>query len=635
MSQDIYLKKSYFQNSNQKANNQFVPYHDNALNHLQIFSNELSNKLNCFEKGQQWYVGEGQRRALFKHTDATSSLINNKKTSMFDGQEIGDSPEMLAVKRTAANITQFFLEHEISKNESTFDSDLRTIQSFYTNLKDACTSYLDQKKYGWKTIWHYGESYRRYQLVKNTLTRARAESKIIDSKAKDYYAYFKDKEDDERPLWINILEECRTKELNINYTDKNVEYCKGFNNEKYIKLQTDSETVGYVMEEERNVSGDEMAENYFSNRKEVFYEECVNQTTSEAGANALAKDFFRSIDNCFRNNDTISNKICRIVMIKNKDFRSERMKEKIMGIIKEEFDKGFDNRISRATDQRSKEKANNCKVRFDALLESETIQSLIMEYGEYYYNYLDRKWLFDNAKLDENADVTGHCVATYRLAELLGIPALVPAAAKVKYHDKYNNMQKGILTTQRKSENQAYVKTYREIRGIPYDISMQMNSLRVLDLLTGRPKRSDATIAFRVNKNEEDGKYSISDVIGKNNDICFGKLTYKEITSRTNRPIKDRNGMTISVIDERVYRNVLALDDSIVKYLFAELLSQEEIKYFLNRLHGVQELLRKLVESNAVKIDNETTRKANSKILGRKWKAGRTLEKMDWVYKEA
>ena len=492
MSKDIYLKKSYFQNPNQEANNQFVPY--NALNHLQIFSDELSNKLNCFENGQQGYVGEGQRRALFKHADATGSLINNKKTSMFDGREIGDSPEMLAVKRTAANITRFFLEHEISKNKYTFDSDLRTIQSFYTNLKDACTRYLDQKKYGWKTIWHYGESYRRYQLVKNTLTRARAESKIIAGKAKDYYAYFKDKGDAERPLWINILEECRTKELNINYKDiEKVECITGNDNVQYIKLKADPVTTGYVIDEERNVS-------------------------------------------------------------------------------------------------------------------------------------MDKNATFNNAKIDENANATGRCVATYRLAELLGIPALVTAVAKVKYHDKYNNMKKGRLMTEKEGERVSVTSIFRDFQDVPYDLIVQLNSLRILDLLTGRLERKADTILFCSNKFTNE----FSDIMVKPDGMSFGKLTYKEISSRTNRPIKDRNGITISVIGENFYNNVLALDDSIVKYLFADLLSQEDIEYFLDRIHGVQKQLRRLVESNAVKFYNDNTRREYSVIQANRWDESGGLEIKDY-----
>ncbi len=48
------------------------------------------------------------------------------------------------------------------------------------------------------------------------------------------------------------------------------------------------------------------------------------------------------------------------------------------------------------------------------------------------------------------------------------------------------------------------------------------------------------------------------------------------------------------MIDQELFDRVLGLDESLVRYAFADLLQKEEMEDFLDRIDGVQELFRKL-----------------------------------------
>lgn len=48
------------------------------------------------------------------------------------------------------------------------------------------------------------------------------------------------------------------------------------------------------------------------------------------------------------------------------------------------------------------------------------------------------------------------------------------------------------------------------------------------------------------------------------------------------------------MLDRRLYENLLALDDDIVTYEFEDLLSPEELKCLLDRIHAVQQEFKKI-----------------------------------------
>ncbi len=96
--------------------------------------------------------------------------------------------------------------------------------------------------------------------------------------------------------------------------------------------------------------------------------------------------------------------------------------------------------------------------------------------------------------------------------------------------------------------------------------------------------------------------------------MCFGTLTYEQIVYRDEegenpfsdnfkRIVSPEIGFLFRVLDRRLYENLLALEDDIVTYEFGDLLSPEELRCLLDRIHAVQQEFLKIdPERDDVKI---------------------------------
>ena len=229
-----------------------------------------------------------------------------------------------------------------------------------------------------------------------------------------------------------------------------------------------------------------------------------------------------------------------------------------------------------------------------------------------------------NLRLDENksANISRRNVATTRIADLLGIGDVIARSRTAKITDSAGNSMVGNLMEGAKgvvgSEALAMRVDRKAIayaqRTGNYDVTkhnfdeygsemdfdqpvMQkgMTSLQVLDALCGQQDRHREN--YLVELDEEGNAIGLK---GIDNDFSFGRSDLDQASKGANRDLNSKlrdvvqqGQIVLPHMDKQLALNILALNDSTVKYALADLITQEEIDWFLRRLHDMQAALRK------------------------------------------
>ena len=590
MSGEFYLKKSnlrydmndnFVETGNQLAGSLTVqtvqgrkPLLDQRM--VKFLAEKQDKKEKEQDEGETW-------KAFYKHWNLTDILEKDVRISLWDRKVKADSVEMQAVKDFASQVTCFMLKTEISYNEGNFLSQKAKILENYDNLIHACRVYIDEKKCGLRLIYR-GEGYRRYELVKKTLARACSEKNQLEQRSDRFFQDFQQlKYNDERPLWINILTECRTSQLKLN---KNTIRHVGGNCSDVIEI-AQGKKKEYFKETTYNHTLQQKCDQYIDR---ALKSDLVKGMSEEEGI----KGFLEIISKYFENEKfDVYNGV--------KDFQNQQQQE-ILGA-----------GLKRVLGQiRYREVQGKQDELYSFLTKDDkSVDRLIADFFIYYKRSSTQEDIATFvAKIPEGANITNRNVATYRLAELLGISDLIPAVKKVRYRDENENDHQGILV-----EGAEGIKWYKaKDDKVPYDNAayIQLNSLQILDTLTGQVDRNGSNCIMEkseAGKNSKDSK--ISRIKGIDNDMCFGKISYEDYTyygehieyaNYSIMPIENGKGSVLKLIDKKVFDGVLALDDDLVKYAFADLLTQDEMKFFLNRIHGVKKLFRKIQNKGTVCI---------------------------------
>ncbi len=543
--------------------------------------NEEEDPLFHNQQGKR-YEGEEWKTYLKLQND-TDRLSRNKRTGYFSSKKINDSGMMKEVKQALHDVTRFYLETTMASTEAEFEEQLGQIQRYYQALKEKCGIYLANKKGGIKRIYR-GEGYQRYQLVKNALTKAQVEMAVLESRAKQVFEAFANEENEqERPLWVNALAEARTRRINLNNPNVGqIEYTGG-NTSNIIKLTAQSGEVAYIKKNENNLPIEYKIGNFISK----YMDSGTAKALINEGVSAEELQVLLSfLGNCFCYNAAI-----RHSFMESNDLNAQHFENGQIKAI----------HIKNAFPKAGVQIPDNLKHIFQ---KERVANQVIKDFGTYFYrNNMAYGIATGVAKMDENSSITDRNVATYRLAELLGLSELIPATTKVIVTDQDENEQKGILMAEARGKELWEANRNVDAKDASYDkgLYLQMNSLQIMDIIAGQIDRHNANMLL-----ESEGDH-FTKLKGIDNDLCFGKITYKEIvTNKTGsedvKSLEGENGIKIKFIDKKVYDRVLALNDEIIRYTLADLLTDGEMKALLDRLHGVQKLFRRIKPADNVKI---------------------------------
>ncbi len=546
-----------------------------------LAENEEEDPLFHNQQGKR-YEGEEWKTYLKLQND-TDRLSRNKRTGYFSSKKIDDSGMMKEVKQALHDVTRFYLETPMASTEGEFEEQLSQIQQYYQALKEKCGIYLANKKGGIKRIYR-GEGYQRYQLVKNALTKAQVEMAVLESRAKQVFEAFANEENEqERPLWVNALAEARTRRINLNNPNVGqIEYTGG-NTSNIIKLTAQSGEVAYIKKNEKNLPIEYKIGSFISN----YMDSGTAKAMINEGVSAEElKVLISFLGNCFCYNAAIRHSFMESDNLNAQHFENGQIKA---------------SHIKKAFPKAGVQIPDNLQHIFQ---KERVANQVIKDFGTYFYrNNMAYGLATGVAKMDENSSITDRNVATYRLAELLGLSELIPATTKVIVTAQDENEQKGILMAEARGKELWEANRNVDAKDASYDkgLYLQMNSLQIMDIIAGQTDRHNANMLL-----ESEGDH-FKKLKGIDNDLCFGKITYKEIvTNKTGsddvKSLEDENGIKIKFIDKKVYDRVLALNDEIIRYTLADLLTDGEMKALLDRLHGVQKLFRRIKPADNVKI---------------------------------
>ena len=214
----------------------------------------------------------------------------------------------------------------------------------------------------------------------------------------------------------------------------------------------------------------------------------------------------------------------------------------------------------------------------------------------------------NNAQIEEKSEISKRNVATSRLAEMLGLGNMV---AKSEMADVIINgkKMKGITMEEAAGEKTTDVKNGAEKEGKVFRYSplafRQLLNLQIFDIICGQVDRNGANYLCEKGVNSETGNVEITKIKAIDNDMAFGKLTYKQLFERGSkglnrmRNIENRKGLHVPAVDKALADKIFALDEKKINYAMCDILSKEERKALFDRIKGVQKALRKKLNEEA------------------------------------
>lgn len=539
------------------------------------------------EQGEEW-------KAYHKLTSDSKNLTENRRTAYFSSKTVEDSAAMTQVKEALDAVTSFYTQKEIPADEEAFAAQLSELQKLYGTLRRHCERYLAEKKGGLKRIYK-GEGYRRYQMVKKAHTKASVELAVLEGRAKQVFESFRDNENEaERPLWVNVLAEARTRHLDLQRGEAGSVTYTGGNTSNVIKLTAPTGEVAYIKKNENNVPLGQAIESYI---REYMESGEVREMLETDEKPETIRAYLSFLGKQLGGPGPIHQYFLVSGKVKAPDFASGRVTPDLFAQALEQVHKPIPREIQQ-------------------FFHTPYAARILKNFGAFIFRH-DTSYsaAYEIAKIEKNSSITDRNVATYRMAELLGIQDLVPATQRVVYLDKDGKRNQGILMAEAKGKElwEAGNEVLRDERMDSADpvtldkgIYLQLNSLQILDTITGQIDRHNANVMM-----EYQGK-KIVKIKGIDNDMCFGKLTYKEITNPKERvgemkPLEENGNSQLLYIDRKVYDSVLALQDEMVTYVFADLLKKKEMTALLDRIHGVQKFFRsiRIGESKVRIVDAE------------------------------
>ncbi len=549
-------------------------------------------------------------KAYHKMQTSAATLKRDTRTQFLTGKKKADSALMKDVKDATEALTRFYTETTISDDEDDFEEQLKQAMTLYDTLQKNCRTYLENrgKNEGWKRF-RMGEGYRRRRMVEKTLARASVERNLLENRAKLVFAEFEDvMAEQERPLWVNVLAETRTRQLDFSHLEEGsrIEHTGG-NTSTVLKLVNPNKgEVAYIKEEEMNVPAQQMTEKYIS---EYLNSDFVKGLEEEGIERKSVEKYLIFLNLCCQYSDYIRSNFINTNGVRADNFLDKNKQARFKALLLDA------------------EKRGHLVIPEEVrpFLDNAYAGQIAGEFGAYFYRCNMTEGIATGmARIAPNANITVRNVATYRLAELLGIADIIPATMRVKYKDTAGKDHHGVLMAEAKGK--AYFDTNEDMRAelsekkkrvdrkqVPNEVTdykeeviLQLNSLQVLDLLTAQVDRHLRNIVI-----EKQGKYYVQ-AKGIDNDMCFGTLTFEQLMERDEeeasrvspniRKLENADGFIFRVLNRNLYENLLALTDDMVKYVFADLLSKKELKCLLNRIHAVQKIFAGLEENEDLTI---------------------------------
>lgn len=228
----------------------------------------------------------------------------------------------------------------------------------------------------------------------------------------------------------------------------------------------------------------------------------------------------------------------------------------------------------------------------------------------------------NDAKIDAKSDVSKRNVATSRMAKILGLDYMVAGStiADVTVNGK---KMSGIAMEEAKGEcyidiGEAAVKKKRKPRYSPKAFKQILN-LQIFDVICGQVDRNAANYLCTYEEKANSNVTEIKEIKAIDNDLSFGRLSYSEIVNAGRqgvnrlRSFENTGGkLTIPCVDKELADKLLAVDTEMIDYQMCDILDKDERKALIDRIKGVQKIIRKMMNEERKK--KAKGRKTSSKF---------------------
>lgn len=461
------------------------------------------------------------------------------------GMTFKDSAEMTEVKQAQQALTDGMFG-EMPADKTQLDAAVDALLPLYDRLINACTVYVNKNEGVGSAP---GQA--RLRIVRGSLHLATAERSMFRDCAR---TVFDEAAGGPAPFWVNVLGEIRR--VKVTVAEKDTELGGGGTSDVTIIKQGSSQK--FFKEEEKLLSPkDEFTAHYLTGK-------------SKKDA-AFYRQFLQTIGD---------DSYCPLKIVLNhfapstgEPVNLEDVYDHVVYDLQENF---------KEIDWKDKK-----------------VRAAFIEMAPKLHKWFTRWGICGVAGIAPNSLLSTRNVATSRMAMMLGMPELVADSSTVLLQVGDRQAKRGNLMKQAVGKDNGKLTAQANKNGEPItytpEMARQLSTLQLFDTICGQLDRNTGN--YFVQEKFDGRKHILSSLQGIDNDFSFGTLRYAELKSDgglLKLPQMEIDGLcTLPCVDEQAVTAIQALNDEIVKHAFADLLSSAEIDALLDRLHGVQNILRK------------------------------------------
>ena len=541
------------------------------------------------------------------------------KTSSGEEKKATRSPSKGYMKPVTDSLAALdkFLDGDIPKTaEGAVDvAALEDVTHYFLDTLAACDKYLDKRKNPWTD-----EGKARYAMVSDIREKVSQESVKFADRIEKLKADPKSIPEDGK--WISILTDIRTEKYEDGKDDVTISSEGGGTSDVIV---IEKKGVKQYIKENEKVPTARFADvltqeiDRIKKDKKILGENdphLKNQTDSlmliarfvDRKYDSFYDPMLQDLDNYFYDNDidVTPEKVTEYLMSSFSEIKTRQEASK------KEYDelKAKDEEIEKqmkALEDAQKQDSPEYKE----LQEKSNSLLKQMDQSDYLYmghvvmkmkkNRQMRLLATKRAGIKDGEDLTKRNVATKRLADMLKLNDLVvdtKLADVTVGNKKINGITMGHAEGISSSEIQDMAEAEKKKVSYSPEAYKQILSLQVLDVLCGQVDRHSSNFLCSYTKDEK-GNYIIDKITAIDNDLSFGNLSYDKFKDYGDslqgpgRSIEKNGELQMPAIDYDLAINILNLKPSDLEYQMKDLLSKSEREALVDRLKGVQRVIRK------------------------------------------
>ena len=234
----------------------------------------------------------------------------------------------------------------------------------------------------------------------------------------------------------------------------------------------------------------------------------------------------------------------------------------------------------------------------------------------------------EEALIQEDSDLSVRNVASTRMAELLGLNGKdgnLIVNSELTDITVNGEVMQGVAMDEAEGDILGVVvrKAGRK-KKVKYSANAfrELLNLQIFDIIMGQVDRNHGNYICQTQENKEDSTVEITHITGIDNDMCGGLLTYDDIYStgkkgkKRIRNIEIDGKLQVPAMDYDLAMRIKVITPEIIHYLFCDIFSYDERLAIIDRIKGIQNVIKKLEEEdrkNLVKAENKSKIKNKGK----------------------